>query len=448
MVREIMFPRPIPPFNLPRRCLPARSILPLLAEGFLAALLLSSCSKGWQMMPTPLVHQYVGAESYALLPPERQAQDMEVFYATNRPGAGPAAAREYGNGITGEMQLGLATVRFGEAGLNWRELVRLSTHRERGVKVPLDLVGTRELDALPATDGKAFAAEVNRALAERDFPDITLYVHGAKSTFLRSMVQGAQFHHFMARDTVLISYSWPSTGKFLSYDKDVEYAAQSAPALADLLEYLAANTRAKKINVLGYSAGGQVVAPGLALLRARHADESEASLKRRLRIGEVYLAAADVGMKKFVSEYLPAFADIVHNVTITFHRKDRILGFALRAHKGETRLGRPSKGELNEEEIRWVEALEAERRLDPLDMEYSPTERPLDFSLHGDWYLNEWVSSDAILQFLFHDEPDERGLERIPGTGIWYFPPDYPARLEAIVRKGLEERGGNAGHRQ
>ena len=74
-------------------------------------------------------------------------------------------------------------------------------------------------------------------------------------------------------------------------------------------------------------------------------------------------------------------------------------------------------------------------------MEYADDERPVDFRAHGYWYLNSWVSSDAILQFLYHAEPDERGLRRKPGSQIWYFPKDYPDKLKALVKEGRRERG-------
>jgi esterase/lipase superfamily enzyme len=428
-----MFPQPMTKFSsiFPRRTSLALLCVPLLLVG---------CSKKWKLMPTPLAHQFIGEAAYSDLSESQRSQDMEVFYATNRPGGENPDAPEYDNGIVDKLHLGISTVRLGEPGLNWRDLVDLSTLRERKAKVPLTLGETHQIDSLPDTSGKEFAASINKALATCHTKDITIYVHGAKSTFLRSTVQGAQFYHFMTRDTAFIAYSWPSTGKFISYKKDIEFAAQSAPNLADLIEYLAANTRAKKINLLSYSAGGQVVAPGLALLRDRYPDMSAAALKRKLRIGDIYFAAADVGLRKFTTEYLPKFSDIVDNVTLTFHEKDWVLGFAQSSHNEESRLGRPDSGELSEEEIKWLEKLAKEHKLDVLDMEFSTAERPVNFKAHGHWYLNEWVSSDAILQFLFHENPARRGLMKKPDSEVWYFPPDYPERLKELIRVELEAR--------
>ena len=394
-------------------------------------------------MPTPVVHQLIGSEVYSKLPAELRSQDMQVFYATNRPASGEPDARGYTNGITDKLQLGISTVRLGKPGLLWRELEKISTRSKRKEEVRLTLEATREIDSLPETDGKRFASEINRALEECRRPSITIYVHGAKSTFLRSTVQGAQFHHFMTRDTALVAYSWPSTGKFITYNKDVEYAAQSAANLADLIEFLAANTNASSIHLLAYSAGGQVVAPALALLRERHPKAPDEALREKLRLGSVYFAAADVGLHSFVSDYLPAFAGFVANITVTFHEKDSVLKIAQRSHSGESRLGRPDRTVLTESDIERLEGLAREHKFDAIDMQYSPVERPVNFKAHGHWYLNSWVSSDAILQFLFNEHPGARGLVKKPGTETWYFPPDYPERIESIV----EERRAEETHR-
>jgi esterase/lipase superfamily enzyme len=425
----------------PRRRRNIREFRLAAAAGLAVVLFSTSCSNTstLNLMPTPLVHQYLGAEAYSELPSSERSQDMEIFYATNRPGSESEGEQNYGNGIVDKLQLGTATIRLGERGINWKDVLDFSTLRDRKDKVPLHLDATRELDALPGSDGAAFAKKINAVLAKQKRPDITIYVHGASSSFFRSTTQGAQFHHFMARQTALIAYSWPSTGKFISYKKDVGFAAQSADNLADLIEFLAANTRARKINLLVYSAGGQVVGPGLAQLRKRYPDVSDLDLKRRFRIGDVYFAAADVSLDKFVDEYLPIFDDIVEKVTVTYHAKDGILGFAQSSNEGEARLGRPDKAKITEEQYARLHALAKEGKLDAIDMEYSTAERPVDFKAHGHWYLNEWVSSDAILQFLMHDDPSARGLEKKPDSEAWFFPADYPDRLKGLVEEAQAE---------
>ena len=412
-----------------------RTVSPRLLIGIAGiALLSASCTRNTlKLMPTPLVHQYLGESAYKSLPDAERHPEMEIFFATNRPGSGPADDRSYGNGIVDSLQLGTATVHIGKDDTLWRDLVLVSTLRERAGKVPLGLKEVRELDAIPASDGSVFASRINAVIAERRRPEITLYVHGASSSFFRSVTQGAQFHHFMARQTALLSYSWPSTGKFISYQKDVEFAQQSAGNLADLIEFLADETDARKINLMVYSAGGQVAAPALAELRHRYPEVSEAALKKRFRLGEIYFAAADVSLDEFVDGYLPSFNGIVDRTTITFHSKDPVLKLAQNSNDGVVRLGRPIRSKISPQQIRSLEALAKAGKLDAINMEYTTGERPVKFSSHGVWYLNEWVSSDAILQFLLHADPVARGLERKPGTEAWYFPTDYPQFLKRLA---------------
>jgi len=398
------------------------------------ALLSASCGRNTlKLMPTPLVHQYLGERAYKALPDKERNPEMEIFFATNRPASGPVEDRKYGNGITGQLQLGTASVRIGERGTGWRDLLLISTLRERNGRIPLELEAVQELDALPGSDGSSFAKRINAVIAERRRPEITLYVHGASSSFFRSVTQGAQFHHFMVHQTALLSYSWPSTGKFITYSKDVEFAKQSAANLADLLEYLAENTSARKINLLVYSAGGQVAAPALAQLRQRYPSDSDAALKRRFRLGEIYFAAADVSLDKFVDSYLPTFAGLVDRVTVTYHSKDPVLKFAQNSHDGVIRLGRPDRRAITDEQVELLEGLARAGKLDLINMEYTTDERPVDFQAHGVWYLNEWVSSDAILQLLLHEDPLARGLEKKPGVEAWFFPTDYPQRLKQMA---------------
>jgi len=368
-----------------------------------------------------------------------QSPNMDIFYATNRPGTGPDNDRNYENGAVDHLNLGKSVVHFGDQRMTWQGLLNISTVRRNKNEVPLKLDHATQLATMPGSGSADFSKAINQTLAKRKDKQLTVYVHGAQSSFFKSCVQGAQFYHFMRRDGVLVSFSWPSTGSFLSYSKDVDFAAQSVEKFADLIEFLAANTKAEKINILAYSAGAQVVAPGLALLRERHRSESDAALKRKLRIGVAYFAAPDVSLTKFINTYLPAFYEIVDNTTITHHRKDGVLSWAQSANK-ELRLGRPNGAKFTEEEIAFLEKAARRELLDVIDMQYSPVKRPLDFKAHGHWYTNEWVSSDVIIQFLNHLRPDKRGLKQKPDSEAWYFPSDYPEHLKELIEEAKRNK--------
>lgn len=409
-------------------------VIRLLIPSVLLFLVACSSNARWSMMPTPTVHQYLGGEVFDSMSDEKKITAIEIFYATNRPASGSIDDRTYNNGLAEKLHLGKVSVRLGDRLMSWENLRDLSILSDRKVKIPLYLDNVTEIAEIHEHKAIELARAINQTLSKREDKQLTIYVHGAKSSFFKSCVQGAQFHHFSRREGVLLSFAWPSTGSFLGYKKDVEYAAQSVESFADLIEFLAANTDAEKINILAYSAGAQIIAPSLALLRERYPDEPEDVLRQKFRIGVAYFAAPDVSLKKFVNTYLPAFHKIVDNTTVTYHREDGVLAWAAVANK-EIRLGRPDDGELDEQEIAFLEQASQQGLLDAIDMQYSPAKRLLNFRSHGHWYSNEWVSSDVLLQFLYHARPDERGLQRQPDSLSWYFPPDYPDGLRMMLKK-------------
>lgn len=421
-----------------------------LSSAMVAALLVfaTSCSSKWSLMPTPVVHQMIGREAYAdEIDPAigDRPPTTEFFYATNRSATGEPTSRTYGNGVNGAMELGKVSVRIGDPRMRWENLLDLSTQEERPSKVPVELETTEHLgtlakgeDPASAPGARGFADSVNRALARSPSKDVFIYVHGAKSSFQRSMVQAAQFHHFMGGDSVLISLSWPTTQSFLTYSTDVKHAAMSVEPFADLLEFLAKNTAARKINILGYSAGSQVLSPGLFTLRQRYEGKSGAGLKRHFKLGEVYFAAPDIATRTFAVDHLPVFRDMVDRTTFTYNQDDAVLGIS-QWMNGVSRIGKPDVRELSEEEIEWLDQAAENPDLSVIDMSYEPVKRDVDFKPHGAWYLNPWASSDVILQFLFRVDPSGRGLAQKPDGPDWFFPADYPERLQKIIEDANDE---------
>jgi esterase/lipase superfamily enzyme len=212
----------------------------------------------------------------------------------------------------------------------------------------------------------------------------------------------------------------------------VRHAKQTISAFTNLLELLAENTIAQHINILAYSAGAQIVAPGLAALSYEFPQLSQAALKKKLRIGEVYFASPDSGYKDFIGQYLK-FSDIVERVTINMNREDMVL--LLSAFQNiESRLGRPDFDELNTEEDNLAIALTQTRALNILDLGES---KPLQVGrAHDSWYSHTWVSSDLLLLLLYNAAPVERGLVEHwdeVGSKTYRFPKDYEETIRKIL---------------
>ena len=343
------------------------------------------------------------------------------------------------------LHIGYVVHQIGDEDISWDELQRESTARNRSKDLLITQVLSKTFADYELNNNMAQSRDqedglfvnINQALELSFDKDLLVYVHGANSSFYRATAQGAQFSHFTGHNTVVLTFSWPSAENIFKYKTDVLNAAKTVPAFSRLLEVLANKTKARKINILAYSAGAQVVAPGLASLRDMYPKESTEELKKRLRIGEVYFASPDTDFAPFIDRYMK-FKDIVDRTTININANDTILRFAA-IQNGISRLGRPDYEELTEEE-----ALAVSRALqdDSLDILNVGDSKPLELGgSHNSWYSHPWVSNDLLLLLLFNLSPADRGLERYElGNGDigFYFPDDYEQKIKKIISKGKE----------
>jgi esterase/lipase superfamily enzyme len=293
-------------------------------------------------------------------------------------------------------------------------------------------------DLLKVSDkAKGFFHEVNAALDHSFIKEITVYVHGANSNFYRATAQGAQLFHYTGHNALVLTFSWPSAENLFKYKVDVLHAKKTIPAFAHLLEILSLHTKAEHINIIAYSAGAQVVAPGLAYVHDQYPDLSSMELKKRLRIGEVYFAAPDTAFKAFVARYLK-FRDIVDRTTIALNGNDRILLLAA-MQNGMSSLGRPDASELDDTEMQKILAAMATPDLDVIDVGGS---RALNVGGgHDFWYSNTWVSTDLLMLLFFNASPEERGLVggiSKSGVDMFYFPDDYLEVIPSLMQKQKE----------
>jgi esterase/lipase superfamily enzyme len=409
----------------------------------LLAVALAGCQPRVYLMPTPAALRTGEIDPFAGNPLLEKTNRVQVVYATNRLPVGLPNARAYTILPSDILHLGVATLRIGREGSTWEELHKLSTSAKEAERPEIELENLREVIRLGEDDdidrltpeAQAAFDRLNAVLAQARDKDVMVYVHGANNNVYRATAQAAQYHHFTGRNSVVVTFAWPSAESLLRYATDVENARLSLPAFARFIELLARHTKAKNINILAYSAGAQVVSPGLALVAERAAGETREAARKRLRLGEVYYAAPDVDFKAFV-EHLPRYIDLVRNVTLSVNMNDTVLELAAQAHYGASRAGRPDPDELTPEQTRWV--IEASNRphFDVISVE--PSDIPqLARGEHAFWYDNPWVSSDVLIQFLFHARPAQRGLteNREKGFVWWTFPTDYDKRVIEVVRK-------------
>ena len=407
-------------------------------------------------MPTPAVFWSGEVDPWGEVPGEDQSPWVSIFFATDRPAAGDADDRRYKNGRGPAVRLGEVRVRLGSSSTTWDDLVEASKTKKRPRALPLVQGDAREFGALTATVGdragvkdpalldpsgqQAFADAINHRLARSDRKNINIYVHGANVAFYDSVVVAAEFYHFQGRDSVMLAYSWPTRQSPAFYPFDTIEAKKSIPNLTELLDFLAHNTDAEAINLLGYSAGGPLLAGALADLRERYPDLDEASLRRELRIANVYFVASDAGLREFIEDDLKSFHPLPENILITVSRDDPILGLA-GVMGGGVRLGAATGNSLTRNELDELDELMA--KIDVIDVShFDPGREGGSFSGHGYWYQNSWVATDVLASFRWSIPADGRGLARVGDEQTWYFPNDYPQRITDLVvrvRSGDED---------
>ena len=411
----------------------------------MATLFISGCQSKVYLMPSPvgispdgeLFNQSVDLQDENLL---------YTLYATNRT---PLDQDTWEAGYSifpgDRLRFGWTVYRVGEEGLSWEEIVAESVSPERSSDLLLSNEFTREtatrtiesnFDQISSKE-LGYFHEINSILDRAWDKDILVYVHGANSNFYRATAQGAQFFHFTGHNTIILTFSWPSAENLLKYKTDVLHARKTVPAFAALIETLATHTDARNINILAYSAGAQMVAPGLVYLRDLYPDESTEDLRKRLRIGEVYFAAPDTAFTPFIERYLK-FKDIVARTTINLNRNDSVLRFSA-MQNGVSRLGRPDVTELDEDESKAILEVMKTPQLNILDVGEST---PLNLGkAHDSWYNHPWVSRDILMLLLFNLDPLERGLVEHWENGrakTYRFPDDYEINLARIAKNKRE----------
>jgi esterase/lipase superfamily enzyme len=406
----------------------------------LAVILLSGCQPPPRLMPAPIVFSTGEHSPFPVNTTLEKTNQIQVFYATNRYPLGPRGTGIYTILPSNTLHFGLASVRIGPEGKPWESLYALSTNPSEGNRPVLSLESLNEMAQIESREGTEVASQeaqrffglINEALAQSLDKDLTIYVHGVNTSVETAAAQAAQYRHFTGRNSVVLVFAWPSTANIFRYLTDVANTRLSVPLFARLVELLARHTAAEHINLLVYSAGAQIVTPGLASLAVPGQGDGG---KDSLRLGEVYFAAPDVAFKTFVDQ-LPSFISRVRRITVAVNLSDSMLWLS-RIVNGVSRLGRPNPSELSEEASNWL--IDASTRLDYDTISVQPEVLPgLWRRSHSFWYDHPWVSSDVLIKFLFHVPPSTRGLEqnlREGGFRYWTFPPDYDARVVEVMRK-------------
>jgi esterase/lipase superfamily enzyme len=424
------------------------SVVRLLAAlPILGLFLLSGCSKTpvdrVLLMPAPGVFAPEGG-----LSPFADSIDVDempytgMLYATDRRPAGKGdRARFYSNDRGNMLRVGIADISSRSGDITTERAREISLLKNRPGRYELEVTGIEEFGALqhglgpfqvrPETaqgdsdPGRRFAEIIDRKLEQSRKKDIYVYVHGYKVVFENPVLVAYELWNFLGYEGVFIAYSWPATPKGTAYTSDLETAGLSSRALRIFLQYLAEETSAESIHILGYSAGTRVVAGALNQLALL--GRNKPGFKEEMRIGEAILVGSDIDTQYLGAMMVDNMPEICHQLSIYSSRYDRALGVS------RWLFNRERAGQLQQEQLS-PEATEYLKSVDnPVLIDASEAADSRVGNGHGYFLNSPWVSSDVLATLLYGLAPSERGLIRPEDKVIWSFPPDYISRLRSAL---------------
>jgi esterase/lipase superfamily enzyme len=244
--------------------------------------------------------------------------------------------------------------------------------------------------------------------------------------FENPILVATELWHFLGYDGVFIAFAWPSTPETLAYASDLETALNSSNNLRIFLDYLAEETQAERIHIIGYSAGTRVVINALAQMMFIHKN-SDYAASRHHRLGHVILVGSDFERYLFGVYLNEGLMKIPESLSVYASGEDKALNISRRLFRRE-RLGQLDANTLPLFALEYLRQTPALRLIDVTEAEGATKGNG-----HAYFRKSPWASSDILMTLMFDLNPDERGLVQHTDKPIWNFPADYIPRLKKAL---------------
>ena len=400
-----------------------------------------------ELMPSPDVYEDGAIDPFRDTGSVKVLPYNRILYATDRrPADESDKSLFYRNERGGVLRLGVARVKLARANITWEEARRISLAKNRSGKYPIRVSGVDEygiLDrsaaslAIPEQLGKdphaaarTFADAINNKLDISKRKDIYVYTHGYKVIFENPVLVANELWHFLGYDGVFIAYAWPSTPSRWAYLRDIETAVGYARNLRIFLEYLAQETDAERIHVLGYSAGTQLVARTLEQMALMNHERDAEEIHTDLKIDHVILVGSDIDREVFGAYLADGLLKVPQHLSIYVSEKDKALSLSRFLTRRE-RLGQMWMEEKNPAVAEYLYQNEADISI----INVTEASQATAGNGHGYFRRSPWASSDILITLAYGLSPMERGLVRGEDSPLWTFPADYIERLRAAIIK-------------
>jgi len=256
---------------------------------------------------------------------------------------------------------------------------------------------------------------------------VYIYVHGYKVVYENPVLVSAELWHFLGYDGAFIAYAWPSTPSKFAYIKDSDTAAGYARNFRLLLEFVAENTDAEEIHVIGYSNGTRLVLRAMEQLALIHEGESADEIWKQLRLRNVILIGSDLDRGVFGAYLSDGILNVSKHLSIYMSQYDKALGVSQFLTRRQ-RLGQLWGGKGGE-----IHPLARQALIDFRDqisfINVSDAEGSDTGNGHGYFLSSPWASSDILMTMYYGLTPEQRGLVEQEDLPVFTFPPDYISRL-------------------
>lgn len=421
-----------------------------------AAWLLTGCASKpvdqVDLMPAPDVY---GNGLLNPLPMERPYEKIPysgILYATDRWPASPGDKEKYYLNDRGQiLRLGVAEIEFGDPDLTWEIARKMSMLKSRTEEYPIKVTNVDEWGVLessvpfyydfksddsidaPPDAAQRYAGAINAQLARSGNKSVYIYVHGYKVVYENPILVSSELWHFLGYDGVFIAYAWPSTPSKFAYIKDSDTSGGFSRNLRLLIEFVADNTDAEQIHILGYSNGTRLVTRALEQLALIHQGKTPDEIYEELRLDNVILVGSDLDRGVFGSYVADGLLNVSKHLTIYLSDNDKALGVSQFLTRRE-RLGQmwgDSGGEMDAT-VRQA-LIDNSERLSFINV--SPAEGANVGNGHGYFRSSPWASSDVLMTLYYGLTPTERGLIEQDDLPVYTFPPDYISRLWGAIEK-------------
>lgn len=400
------------------------------------------------LMPAPDIYHNELVNPFTDHDPIADIPFQGILYATDRQ---PAEGSDefYANERGGLLRVGIGSFVIGGEEITWEEARQISLLKNRTANYPIKLTAVEELGILDRSihmfthpdlvpedihgPAEQFSRHINEKLEVSEVKDIYIYVHGFKVVFNNPLLVASELWHYLGYQGVFIAYAWPSTPSNRAYVADIETAGLSSQNFRKFLQYLAEETHARRIHIIGYSAGTRVVINALQQLALLHHGDTRRTIQEKLKIGNVILVGSDYGAQQFGSGIVDGMLNVPKTMYVYVSGTDKALGLSRWLFKRQ-RLGQlVLDQQLNPEVDRFLDKNQALQFVDVTNAEGSSAGNG-----HAYFRKSPWVSSDILITLMYDLKPDERGLVLHDQLPAWIYPEDYLERLRDVLSEELQ----------